>query len=157
MIGAVSRLELVGVGLAVGVALCLAACADQLRRGTTLYADGRFIEAAEVFEQSERLASTAPPRERAEYATYRGLTLLGLGDLRNAERWLAFAYQIERASPGALRPEGRAALDAGWEKLEERSRVRPAAPTSPTTALAASQPPVLPVPAPEPSPAKPHP
>jgi hypothetical protein len=94
---------------------------------------------------------TASPRERAEYATYRGLTLLSLGDLRNAQRWLAFAYEVEEATPGALKPEQREELNFGWESLSDRLRAGPPPPMSPPTALAASQPPPpLPPPPPDP-------
>jgi len=152
MIRGVSRVGTTTIGLAAAVALAVVACANHLRRATTLYDNGRYIEAAEVFEHTEYLVETAPPKDRAEYATYRGLTLLGLGDLRNAERWLAYAYQVEEASPGSLRPEVRSALDAGWESLGDRLRSGPPPPMSPPTALAASQPPpALPPPAPDPA------
>jgi len=140
------------VGVLAVMAIGVAACANHLRRGATLYDDGRYVEAAEVFEHTEHLIEGAPPRDRAEYATYRGLTLLGLGDLRNAERWLAYAYQVEEASPGALRPEVRTVLDDGWQSLGDRLRAGPPPPMSPPTALAASQPPPsLPPPAPDPA------
>lgn len=107
-----------------------------------------------MFEQSEHLVESSPPEDRAAYATYRGLTLLGLGDLRHAERWLAYAYEVEEASPGSLKPEMLAALDDGWASLQERVRRGTPPPSSPPTALAASQPPPpLPSPTRDPSPA----
>lgn len=120
----------------------LAACTSgHVKRGALLYSEGRYIEAAEVFEQTEYLLEDSDTRERAEYAAYRGLTLLGLGDLRQAHRWMAYAYQIEALHPGSLRPEERERLDQGWSDLGERMQRTPELPTSPGTALAASQPP----------------
>ena len=95
-------------------------CSSHVKRGCTLYAEGRYVEAAEVFEHTESQLGEASPRERAEYGTYRGLTLLVLGDLRNAHRWLAYAYQLEQLYPGSLRARQRALLDRGWYELGVR-------------------------------------
>ena len=112
-----------------------------MKRGAALYGEGRYIEAAEVFEKTEYMLEGSDPRERAEYAAYRGLTLLGLGDLRYAQRWMAYAYQVEKLHPGSLRPAERDKLDAGWSELGNRLDRTPALPSTPGTALAASQPP----------------
>ena len=74
------------------------------------------------------------------------MTLLVLGDLNNAQRWLAYSYEVERAHPGSLRTDRRSLLDRGWFEVGQRLRA-PAAPpllTRPGTAVAASQPPPLP-------------
>ncbi len=123
-------------------AVTLPACTSYVKRGSTLYSDGRYVEAAEVFERTENRLTDAEPRERAEYGVYRGMTLLVLGDLRGAERWLAYAYEIERGAPGSLRADRRALLDRGWFELGQRMRAEPPATTEPAgTAIAASQPP----------------
>ena len=134
----------------------MTACNGYVKRGSALYADGQYIEAAEVFERTEHRLTESPPRERAEYGLYRGMTLLVLGDLRNAHRWLAYAYEIERAFPGSLRADRRALLDRGWFELGQRLRAEPPpADEPPGTAIAASQPPAS-VPTPEPDGAAPH-
>jgi tetratricopeptide (TPR) repeat protein len=127
-------------------------CSNYVKRGSTLYADGRYVEAAEVFERTEPRLKDATPREGAEYGLYRGLTLLKLGDLRNAHRWLTYAYIVERTYPGSLRGNRRSLLDQGWRELGQLMNDQPKAaaqPTQPGTALAASQPPPVPA-APEP-------
>lgn len=112
-----------------------------MRRGSTLYRDGRYVEAAEVFEQTEYRLANYTPRERAEYGLYRGMTLLVLGDLPNARRWLTYAYEVERVVPGALRVDRRALLDRGWFELGQRHRSElDAAPRDTDTALAHRQP-----------------
>jgi tetratricopeptide (TPR) repeat protein len=123
-------------------AAALCACNGYVKRGSALYSDGRYVEAAEVFERTEYRLGESTPRERAEYGLYRGMTLLVLGDVRNAESWLQYAYEVERRSPGALRAERRALLDRGWFELGQRRRASPPpATTTPSTAIAASQPP----------------
>lgn len=141
---------------ALTLALPLAAgCEGHVRRGSVLYADGRYVEAAEVFEQTELRLTEYTPRERAEYGLYRGMTLLVLGDLPNARRWLTYAYEVERVAPGALRTDRRALLDRGWFELGQRQRAElERAPRGDGTALAHRQP--APAPAPvEPSPIAP--
>jgi len=131
-----------GHGLLVCAVLAVCSCSGgHVKRGAALYGEGRFIEAADVFEKTEYMLEDSDPRERAEYAAYRNLTLLGLGDLRHAHRWMAYAYQVEKAHPGSLRPEERDKLDAGWSELGDRMQQTPAPPSTPGTALAASQPP----------------
>ncbi len=129
--------------LCIGAALLLAlfaGCSNYVKRGSALYADGRYIEAAEVFERTEYRLGESSPRQQAEYGLYRGLTLLVLGDLQAAHRWLTFSYEIERTHPGALRGNRRALLDRGWFELAQRMRSMPT-PGAPPTAIAASQPP----------------
>ncbi|MBK7582562.1 MAG: hypothetical protein IPI67_20485 [Myxococcales bacterium] len=126
--------------LALGVTL--AGCEGHVRRGTTLYADGRYVEAAEVFERTEYRLTQFTPRERAEYGVYRGMTLLVLGDLAHARRWLTYAYEVEKVAPGALRSDRRALLDRGWFELGQRLRTElERTARDDGTALAARQPP----------------
>src|SRR5690606_10875377 len=66
------------------------ACTGNVKRGHALYSEGYYVEAAEVFERNERRLSEWPPDKRAAYGLYRGMTLLELGDLRGAGRWLAY-------------------------------------------------------------------
>ena len=116
-------------------------CETHVRRGSTLYGDGRYVEAAEVFEQTEYRLTGYTPRERAEYGLYRGMTLLVLGDLASARRWLTYAYEVERVAPGSLRIDRRALLDRGWFELGQRQRAElESAPSGDGTALAHRQP-----------------
>jgi hypothetical protein len=120
------------------VAVGVAGCSSYVKRGAALYADGRYVEAAEVYERTEARLPESSPRQRAEYGLYRGLTLLVLGDLRNAHRWLTYAYDVERAAPGSLGTDRRMMLDRGWRELGQRTRVGP--PHTTPTAVAARQP-----------------
>jgi hypothetical protein len=126
--------------LAMFLMLGHAGCSSYVKRGEALYADGRYVEAAEVFERTELRLSESSVRQRAEYGLYRGLTLLVLGDLPNAHRWMTYAYNVERARPGSLGAEHRARLDHGWSELGRRMRVDlPKTPTEVASRHSATQ------------------
>lgn len=94
-------------------------------RGRNLYYEGRYIESAEVLARHERELVQEDASRRAEYATFRGLSLLVLGDYPSAHRWMSYAYTIEQAAPGSLRREHRMELDRGWRELRGRMSVQP--------------------------------
>jgi tetratricopeptide (TPR) repeat protein len=105
---------------AAGALALLGACTSYVERGQALYGEGRFVEAAEVFERTENRLKSSTDEERAQYGLYRGVTLLALGDLTRSHRWLSFAYDIERSKPGSLDPEDRALLDQAWDDLSRQ-------------------------------------
>jgi hypothetical protein len=96
------------------------ACSPYVQRGAALYREGRYVEAAEVFELTEHRLASSPPSVRAEYALFRGLTFLRLDDLRDARPWLNYASAMERTRPGTLPPARLALLARGWAELERR-------------------------------------
>jgi len=81
-----------------------AGCTHYVGRGSDLYYQGRYIEAAHVLEKSEPRLEGGSFEEQAEYGLYRGATLLRLGDLDGAGRWLEFSRLRLGESPGALTP-----------------------------------------------------
>jgi hypothetical protein len=89
-----------------------------------LFREGRYIEAAEVFELTEAKLRASPVEVRAEYGLYRGLTYLRLDDLRNAHVWFTYAATIEKKMPGQLSSDERMLLDRGWKELADRTRAR---------------------------------
>jgi tetratricopeptide (TPR) repeat protein len=105
--------------------LISAACTPHAGRGSALYGEGRYVEAAEVFERTEHRLPSASPDEQAEYGLYRGLTLLELGDHGRAREWLAFARQAETRSPGALGSHELALLQTAWRRLEQADGEQP--------------------------------
>ena len=92
------------------------ACASNNDRGNVLYADGRYVEAAEVFEHNEVSVATLDGRERARYGLYRGMTLLKLGDIDGAAKWL---YYAQAQTPGSLTQPDQRALQLTWEQLDK--------------------------------------
>lgn len=81
-------------------------------RGTSLYEDGRYVEAAEVFERTEQRLSQSSSAERARFGLYRGATFLKLGDVPHAARWLGYSRSILNRDPRALGKSDAALLDS---------------------------------------------
>jgi hypothetical protein len=97
-------------------------------RARMLYQEGRYLESAELLASREHGLIEQPLRRQAEYAAYRGLANLELGNYPEAMRWMNFAYEIERRFPGTLTPEDRRDLDPGWWTLLARMGIAPPAP-----------------------------
>ena len=57
------------------------------------------------------------PAELFEYALYRGLSHLALGDLSQAKRWLTLAKRLVESSPRLADAEQRGALLSGWRSM----------------------------------------
>jgi hypothetical protein len=103
--------------LAVLLVLSAAACRGALEAPLEAFHDGRLPAAAAGFRRLEPELSELSDSERARYALYRGLTHLGLGDAREAERWLSFARRLDREDPRRLDPAERAELASAWRSL----------------------------------------
>lgn len=91
--------------------LVVTACTHYVGRGSDLYYQGRYIEAAHVLEKSEPRLDAASLVEQAAYGLYRGATLLRLGDLEGAGRWLSYCQTVMQQDPKALRPDERQLLE----------------------------------------------
>jgi hypothetical protein len=111
-----------------------------VQRGEVLYHEGRYIEAAEMFELTEDRLAESPPDVRAEYGLYRGLTFLRLDDLRSARQWLSYAYAVEQKTPGELDAAQEALLARGLRELDLRTRAQGVVPPpeSPVVASASA-------------------
>jgi tetratricopeptide (TPR) repeat protein len=107
------------------IAIGAVGCAAHAYRGSALYQEGRYIEAAETFERTAYRLPTAVAQDQAEYGLYRGLNFLRLGDLSGAREWLSYATQIERDRPGTLDAQEKSVLTQGWAELEARLRQEP--------------------------------
>lgn len=87
------------------------ACTHYVGRGSDLYHQGRYIEAAHVLEMSELRLKEADDDDRASYGLYRGATLFRLGDLDGARRWLEYSEHLTVVHPGSLREAERELLE----------------------------------------------
>ncbi|HMA93158.1 MAG TPA: hypothetical protein VKP30_10760 [Polyangiaceae bacterium] len=105
--------------LLLGLAL-LPSCANPIQRGKALYVEGRLVEAAEVFEHGEDNLATLNSQECIRYGLYRGATLLKLGDLDGAARWLYFAQQAESHHPGSIELSDVQMLRLAFKDLDRR-------------------------------------
>lgn len=129
--------------------MALAGCGEGYVGGAKhAYAQGRYLEAAEELSEHEDDVPSLPPRRKAEYGLYRGLSLMMLRDYHGAEQWMSFAYTVEKESPGALRPEQREELDRHYGKVKQV--LGATAPTSAVMAPAGAPPATRPMAPPPP-------
>jgi hypothetical protein len=117
-----SRGTLAAASFSVLFALC--GCGGSaVSRGAEYYSEGRYIDAAQVFEHGEsHLAQYGAP-EQAQYALYRGSTLLALGDLEQARHWLHYGSAIVARHGDALTERERAALAKALARFGDRSSI----------------------------------
>jgi hypothetical protein len=102
------------------------ACGNHfVARGAQLYADGRYVEAAEVFERTEERLRQSPSDERARFGLYRGATYLKLGDAMHAARWLGYARSVVQADPNALDSGELEMLESSLKAVAGVKRARP--------------------------------
>jgi hypothetical protein len=108
------------------VLLLTSACGGHyVSRGSALYDDAHYVEAAEVFEQTESRLARSSNSERARFGLYRGATFLKLGDTAHAARWLGYARRIVKTDPDALSRDDLALLTTSLAAL---GRATPDAP-----------------------------
>lgn len=96
----------------------LAACGGGLGSAKSAYRKGRLDEAKTELASLEAESRAWPPSRRVEYALYRGLVHLGLGDRAAAGVWLRETKAAEDAHPGTLEEDDRARLRLALEALD---------------------------------------
>src|SRR6478735_2978804 len=97
--------------------LCASGCHSALADAMDSYGDGRYPTAAAQFRAAEPDARELSPRDFANYALYRGLTHLALGDAQAAVRWVGYAKQSADHDPYLFDDEARGALLAAWRSM----------------------------------------
>lgn len=103
--------------LATALLLTSACAGHYVTRGTALYEDAHYVEAAEVFERTEGRLASSSNSERARFGLYRGATFLKLGDTSHATRWLGYARTVVQSDPDALGSDDLALLGASLKVL----------------------------------------
>jgi hypothetical protein len=93
------------------------ACRGPLGPPLEAFHDGRLPAAASAFRHLEPELSGLSDSERARYALYRGLTHLGLGDAREAARWLTFARLLDSMDARHFDAVERGELASAWRSL----------------------------------------
>jgi hypothetical protein len=82
--------------------LSLAACSGPLADAEAQFAKGQYPAAHQELVGLEAESRTWNDAGRAEYALYRGLTLISLGDRGRATVWLREAKAIDDRHPSSL-------------------------------------------------------
>jgi hypothetical protein len=98
-------------------ALLLAACSSPLSDARTSFDEGRYPDAVAEYRALAPSAAALPRPELFDYALYRGLSHLALGDAVPAERWLTVAKRLWDASPGLATAEQEGRLLAAWRAM----------------------------------------
>jgi hypothetical protein len=93
------------------------ACAGAQGAPLEAFREGRLPEATAGFRRLEPSFSELSRAEQARYALYRGLSHLGLGDAREADRWLTLAKRFEHDHPDCFDARERGELYAAWRSL----------------------------------------
>jgi hypothetical protein len=120
------------IALPIALACATSGCATYIGHAKRSYAEGRYLETEERLSNHEIDVPYLASDNQCLYGMYRGMALMALGDVAGAERWLAFAYDVERQNSGALKPEERAMLDRAWFLLfQSRGITRAPAPSAP--------------------------
>ena len=92
-------------------------CSSPLTEARTSFEEARYPDAAAEYRAirpgDERLSLA----ELFEYALYRGLTHLALGDAAPAERWLLVAKRLSEQSPGLATTEQQGRLMSAWRSM----------------------------------------
>jgi hypothetical protein len=90
------------VAAALASTALLGCTVSAVNRGADFYTQGRYIDADQLFEQTEPALLQLEVEERARYALYRGATYLALGDSAGAQRWFGYGSRLGGAALSAL-------------------------------------------------------
>lgn len=99
------------------LALLFTACASPLAEARTSFDEGRYPGAAAQYRALSPRVPQLSERELFEYALYRGLSHLALGDSVPARRWLAIAKRHSERSPGIANSDELGRLMAAWRSM----------------------------------------
>jgi hypothetical protein len=97
--------------------LVCAACGSPLAEARTCFDEGRYPDAIARYRALSPSPSALPRPELFEYALYRGLSHLALGDAAPAEKWLTLAKRLADASPELASPEQHGRLLSAWRAM----------------------------------------
>jgi hypothetical protein len=90
-------------------------CSSPLTEARTSFDEARYPDAVAQYRGLRREGLSRS--ELFEYALYRGLTHLALGDAEPAGRWLLVAKRLSEASPGLATSEQQGRLMAAWRSM----------------------------------------
>ena len=103
--------------LALAAFFVLCSCGGSLSSAKGDYQKGRYADAKAKLEALEPESRSYSGQRRAEYALYRGLVHLSLGDRQAAAVWLKEAKAMEDVHPHTLAGEDKARLDLALDSL----------------------------------------
>ena len=99
----------------VSLSVLIFGCSSPLTEARTSFDEARYPDAVAQFRALRREGLSRP--ELFEYALYRGLTHLALGDSKPAEHWLLIAKRLSEESPGLANSEQEGRLVSAWRSM----------------------------------------
>jgi hypothetical protein len=102
---------------AVLMATLLGACASPLAPARQAFAEARYPDAIAAYRALGPQVPTLSQEQLFEYALYRGLSHLALGDSRPAERWLLVAKRLAESTPELATLEEQGRLNSAWRAM----------------------------------------
>lgn len=97
--------------------LWLLACSSPLSEAQSAFDEGRYPEAVAEYRALASQVGGFEQKELFEYALYRGLAQLALGDAQPARRWLGLAKRLADACPALANDDQRGSLMAAWRSM----------------------------------------
>ena len=92
-------------------------CASPLTEARSSFEEARYPDAAAQYRLIRPREDGLSRPQLFEYALYRGLTHLALGDAKPAEHWLLVAKRLSEQSPGLASPEQQGRLLSAWRSM----------------------------------------
>jgi hypothetical protein len=99
------------------LAVLLIGCASPLTEARTSFDEGRYPDAVAEYRALAPGAAQLPRPELFDYALYRGLSHLALGDSAPAQKWLTLAKRLSDGTPGLATAEQEGRLLAAWRAM----------------------------------------
>jgi hypothetical protein len=99
------------------LALLLLGCSSPLSEARTSFDEARYPDAVAEYRALRRQVAALPRPQLFEYALYRGLSHLALGDAQPASHWLTVAKRLWEQSPGLANAEQRGRLLSAWAAM----------------------------------------
>jgi hypothetical protein len=101
----------------VTLASLLLACSSPLAEARTSFDEARYPDAVAAYQALRPELPRLGRSERFEYALYRGLSHLALGDAVAAQHWLTLAKRLSEQSPGLASNDQEGRLLAAWRSM----------------------------------------
>ncbi len=99
------------------LALPLLACSSPLSEARGSFDEARYPDAIAEYQACAALVPQLSRPTLFEYALYRGLSHLALGDSVPAQHWLTVAKRLSEASPGLANDDQSGRLLAAWRAM----------------------------------------
>jgi hypothetical protein len=92
-------------------------CSSPLTEARTSFDEARYPDAVAEYRALGASVPGLGRPELFEYALYRGLSHLALGDAAPAQRWLLVAKRLSEASPGLATSDQQGRLMSAWRSM----------------------------------------